>query len=723
MRRWAVVGLLLACLTAGTWAGEAPSESPEAVLKAAAREVEVGNLPAATDTLRALDSTGVPSAIRPRVDLLLGILLLRQDQRDEAIPHLERAAATYPLLADYALYFLAAAQKRAGRPQAAAQSLRRLLDHFPESLFAERAGRELPRDWLDAGDLPRAEEAAGQYLAAFPQGPGRAAVWVTLGEVLLKSGRADKAEEVFRRVWIELPASPDSQRAKDLLATIPGVRAFTADELFRRAMTLYQLGRYAQAIQGLEPFAAAGDPHDGQARLYLGISAFNLRQYGQAVRWLQPLKNAPGADREEALFWLGRSFGRSGDSTRFEEQMVSLADAAPQTKRAEEALYLLSQAAANEGEIAQARAYVARLLREYPKGIWTDAALWLQGWLAYKDREPATALAAWERLVAAQPGSLLRGQALYWRGRILEATKRPKEAAQTYRTLQNTVLDQPYYRARAEERLALLGKRLARHAATTVKRGAGGDRLHVKKAKALWGLGLREETVEEYSEQVRSHPEDRSGLEESCRAFLDLERFDKAVWLGTKILRPLYVQENAQPPIREYWQCLYPLGHFPLVRQYAVEQGLDPYLVTALIREESAFAPRAVSRAGARGLMQLMPETADQVARQSKTGTGAAPVLEAPEVNVRLGTIHLADLLRDSGGKLSLAIASYNAGQQPVNRWVQRFGVTDEEEFTEDIPYTETRNYVKRVLGSYERYTSLYGAKPKGREPRAESGG
>jgi soluble lytic murein transglycosylase-like protein len=79
-------------------------------------------------------------------------------------------------------------------------------------------------------------------------------------------------------------------------------------------------------------------------------------------------------------------------------------------------------------------------------------------------------------------------------------------------------------------------------------------------------------------------------------------------------------------------------------------------------------------------------------------------------------------LLRDNGGSLTLTLAAYNAGSQPVRRWVERYGITDEEEFTENIPYTETRNYVKRVLGSQQRYATLYTPnRAESREPRAET--
>jgi len=239
--------------------------------------------------------------------------------------------------------------------------------------------------------------------------------------------------------------------------------------------------------------------------------------------------------------------------------------------------------------------------------------------------------------------------------------------------------------------------------------------LHAQKALALRGLGLTDEAVDEWSEQVRSRPEDRIGLADACDAFLDLARYDKAIWMGGRVLRPLYVQENGRLPIQGYWQCSTRSATWTWCG--SIPSSADgPILVLALIREESAFAPRAVSTAGARGLMQLLPQTADLVARENRLPPVPMTALDTPEANIRLGAIHLADLLRDNNGNLVLALASYNAGKQAVQRWLQRFGFADEIEFVEDIPYAETRNYVKRVL----RTTSVIGACTAHRKPRGE---
>jgi soluble lytic murein transglycosylase len=234
--------------------------------------------------------------------------------------------------------------------------------------------------------------------------------------------------------------------------------------------------------------------------------------------------------------------------------------------------------------------------------------------------------------------------------------------------------------------------------------------LHARKARALRALGLADEAADEWSEQVRDRTEDRTILAEACDAFLGLQRYDKAIWLTGRILRPLFVQEG-QPPIHDYWRCAYPTGFAEPVLQQAGLRGLEPPLVWAVIREESAFAPRAVSYAGARGLMQLMLDTAVQTAREHRLPVPTAAALERPETNIQLGTAHLADLIREQG-RLSLALAAYNAGKPAVLRWLARYGFADEVEFIEEIPYTETRNYVKRVLSNYERYRTLYATAP-----------
>ena len=162
---------------------------------------------------------------------------------------------------------------------------------------------------------------------------------------------------------------------------------------------------------------------------------------------------------------------------------------------------------------------------------------------------------------------------------------------------------------------------------------------------------------------------------------------------------------EALPP--ELLRVIFPLGYWDLIRKSAAEYDLDPYVVAALMAQESTFVPNIVSYAKAVGLMQLEPTTARQYAR--KIGMRYSPkLLTSPEANVKLGAAMLADQIKQFG-ELYLVLASYNAGPSPVRRWIAERPGVPRDEFIDDIPYPQTQNYVKRVIGTAEDYRALYG--------------
>jgi soluble lytic murein transglycosylase len=155
-------------------------------------------------------------------------------------------------------------------------------------------------------------------------------------------------------------------------------------------------------------------------------------------------------------------------------------------------------------------------------------------------------------------------------------------------------------------------------------------------------------------------------------------------------------------------QIVLPVKYTELIDQYCQEYKLDRELVFALIREESFFRPDAVSPANANGLMQLLLETARQVAYSHRMKVFRRDLFD-PEINIRLGTEYLRNLLDKYNGKLPLALAAYNAGWERVDEWMNRFGTVKDDEFIEMIPFTETRNYVKNILRNYFYYRFYYG--------------
>jgi len=171
---------------------------------------------------------------------------------------------------------------------------------------------------------------------------------------------------------------------------------------------------------------------------------------------------------------------------------------------------------------------------------------------------------------------------------------------------------------------------------------------------------------------------------------------------------PQFMAAGGQDLPRDIQQHIFPVAYWDLIRKYSALNNLDPYLIAALAAQESTFVPGIRSPANAYGLLQLWPPTARQMARKLKIPYSPR-LLTNPESNVRMGTAHFADLVKDLGA-VHLALAAYNAGPSPVRRWLgERAGLTDREEFIDDIPYPETQNYVKRILGTAEDYRRLYG--------------
>ena len=164
----------------------------------------------------------------------------------------------------------------------------------------------------------------------------------------------------------------------------------------------------------------------------------------------------------------------------------------------------------------------------------------------------------------------------------------------------------------------------------------------------------------------------------------------------------------------EILQIIFPLTYWDLIRKHATARNLDPYLIAALIAQESTFDPKARSAANAWGLMQVVPATGRRLARSLGIRRFSTAMLTDPETNIRLGTLYFARLVEQFGGA-HYALASYNAGENRVVRWkAERPGI-DQDEFIDDIPFPETQNYVKRILGTAEDYRALYGKGGAGR--------
>jgi soluble lytic murein transglycosylase len=223
----------------------------------------------------------------------------------------------------------------------------------------------------------------------------------------------------------------------------------------------------------------------------------------------------------------------------------------------------------------------------------------------------------------------------------------------------------------------------------------------LERAEVLLELGMDTEADLEYDWVASQAERSAEATLAAAYAFRQRDLAPRAIRLGNRAL------SSGAPRDGRLYRALYPLVfEGPLTRE-AQRHQLDPALVAALVRQESSFEPRATSRVGARGLMQIMPTVGRQLARAEEYHLWDAALLYQPDVSLELGTAHLAGLL--SGyAHVSHALAAYNAGSSRAKRWLEKAGTEDPEIFVERIPFRETRDYVRIILRNRELYRSMY---------------
>ena len=220
-------------------------------------------------------------------------------------------------------------------------------------------------------------------------------------------------------------------------------------------------------------------------------------------------------------------------------------------------------------------------------------------------------------------------------------------------------------------------------------------------------LGLYREAEAELADQASALPVPDGTHRLLAATFLANGRPDRAHWLMKRHLDP---GGPTQSTLRD-WGTAFPLNYMEFSHEYAEAAGVSPFLVQAIIRQESGFRPRVISWAGAVGLMQLMPTTAAYTARlfDEKRTKFRKNELKDPELNIRLGSKYIRLHTTHAADNIPLALAGYNAGPAALESWVERYGTRELDAFVESITYREARGYVRKVYTSYVTYAALYG--------------
>jgi soluble lytic murein transglycosylase len=159
----------------------------------------------------------------------------------------------------------------------------------------------------------------------------------------------------------------------------------------------------------------------------------------------------------------------------------------------------------------------------------------------------------------------------------------------------------------------------------------------------------------------------------------------------------------------QFWTLAFPMPYRTELERFSKQNGLDPFLVAGLIRQESEFDPKVVSYANARGLTQIEPSTGRELSRRLKLQPYSTAKLFQPAYNLQLGTFYLQSLTAQTGGRVEAALAAYNAGLSRARAWLTWGEFQEQAEFIETVPFAQTRNYIQTVLRNADVYRRIYG--------------
>ncbi|HSO74344.1 MAG TPA: transglycosylase SLT domain-containing protein, partial [Blastocatellia bacterium] len=419
-----------------------------------------------------------------------------------------------------------------------------------------------------------------------------------------------------------------------------------------------------------------------------------------------------------------RRSNRSGESAALVDRLLARH---PKSRWSEDALYNLARELDKKGSKSEAAASYRRLLASYPKGHYAAEASYNLGWQAYQAKSYAEAARILEQHLAAyrHPETKFIGEACLWAGKSEERLGNRARALALY-DLANERYRYGYHGYIAGLRA---GKLRAGNGSLRPEQGKPGSDLErirnnvtyveaiketadgsederFAKADDFEVIGLADLAIKELNSALERAP---ASPKINLRLAQLYSRRGES-FQATIILRrgypDLYSYREEDLP-REAWQIFFPLVNWATIKEEAKRYGIDPYLAAGLIRQESVFNPNAISRAGARGLMQVMPATGQLVSKRQGGGAITAADLLNPTLNVKLGMNYLAQMLGQFG-RIEYAAAAYNAGPGRAQRWIAERGGLDIEDWIEAIPFTETRGYVQGVLRYSANYRRLY---------------
>ena len=643
-----------------------------------------------------------PVAKTPRELAREALALFNDKQYDQAVPALTEAARAYPEVAPFLRLRIAEAEVARGNVQDAAAVLSEIIA-LSDSSAATVARLRLPAVFAQAGDAG-STDAAWEHAMRVAIDELTESDFTSMATALAKAGRADLAVKTRMRLLTEYTSGRYTEETYGYLRD--EIAKLTPAEQLEIGAKLARANRYDQALEILNRVDAP------EARATRIRALFNSRNYTQLLDETKDLEL-----KDPALILL-----RARAAWRDDRPQEMLAGVA----RLEKEFPATAQAA--EGRVMRAKYYVTDMV-DYPRAIADlvkaiDAGamggdgenLWNLGYTYVLWGKDDEALKVFDRYIRSYPDGDWKTNSLFWSAKILDRLGRTEERDAKASQI---VAEYPfsYYAYRAKE-LWPSGAAAASAAGASAGEAPAAPRVfpsltlptdpRLATVRALLDIELHRAAAREMKIVAAGYAGNPAVQYMLADVYVQGGEPFKANTVLQREFRD-FIRHGGQNIPPRFWQILYPLAYWDTIRTEAERRSLDPYLVASVIRQESGFEPTTVSNAGAVGLMQIMPAEAARIGEVGGLGAVTRGDLFDPAKNIAVGAAEFRQKLDAWDGNQVLAIASYNAGEEPVRGWMARTPLDDIDLFIESIPFAETRLYVKTVTRNRSEYRRIYG--------------
>ena len=658
------------------------------------------------------------TSMTARARLAQAVADLAADRAAEALPVFQ-AVASDAELGGYALLYAGRAQMKLLRFADARRTAESILARTPSEALAESAL------WLSVEAAMADEDKQGvvqalKDLAARPNS-APASIHLRLFRAALDAGSKDEAAAAFGRLYFDFAGTPEAidatneGRKSGIVGQPPSKTTFPA--ALQRAERLFTARQFTDAradFEALKLVASAADRPIIDLRL--AEIDFSQKKYPAATVGLKAAMEKAWPFRSEAHYYYLGTLRESGRANDYEEAVRAFARSDADRTFIERALNDLGTYYILQDEDEKAAEVFAEYYAKYPQGTFADRAAWRAGWWAYKKGEFDDAIRIFESAAVSIRRADYRPSWLYWAARAHLQNGSRDLAIQGYRRVIADYRNSYYGRAAVKE--------VEQIQAAARPAGAG----PVSPARLTWreaivpaappanapliehllAAGMYDEAAAELR-RLQANGQGSPLVDATLAYALNRQGKLRPGITAMRRAYPQFMAEGGEALPKEILTVIFPIDYWELIQTHANAKRLDPFLVAALVAQESTFQADVRSSANAWGLMQIIPATG----RRYATSLGIRPFSTArltnPETNVRIGTTYFSDLLRQFGDAAP-ALAAYNAGESRVVKWLAERPGMDRDEFIDDIPFPETQNYVKRILGTAEDYRILYGA-------------